>query len=1604
MYLHVHIVFVRMNITVSKVLKWILLALIAGVVIFFIAFFVLKIPSVQTRVVHIFQKSISKSIGTEISIESVELDFFDSFLLNGVYISGSDGHALALVDYAFLNIDWSLWDLIQRKITLEGLTLRNGDINLYRLDDGCPNTVFKPYKPKKKILDSDPVFDIFFDPTVISLEEIMVYESDWMKDRKQEIKIGQAKASLKSTNFSDRFEISELKVDGLEYVYDRDDFYLNGDTTCLLLKDKPDTTVPIYLIVENVDLKNGRFRFKNEFKKAWDFKDNRDYFDLADFDLQDINISADQFQLLGDSIILSDGQLNLVEKRGFQIKKLDFKNLQYLPTAIVLEDFEMVTNNSTLKNNFHMSFSSIDDFEDIGNQTKLDIGFDDIKLGIKDIMYFAPTLYDNDVFSKLQDKYLEFDGVLKGRPNNIIAKNFLLAISNEIRLQGDLNAKNLLDPDRAYLSVIVDDLQSNMNKILYYFPSLNFTEGMSSLGNIHMTGFWKGYLQNWTTRAEISTELGDLDVDLKMDLEDEEYAGDVSTPGFDLGRLVATDALGVVAASLEVLDGKRFAPKDFTAKVNGHIDEFEFQDYVYTNADLKGDFSHNQFEGLFYIEDPNLDLDFNGKVEFSDQQDFTFSSDINKADLGALGLIDQDIVLNGHVEMEILGKDFNNLNGSIDLDGFSYAKEVVPLDSLRIDLKASDDNQKNIKIQSKNISATILGKLDVINIIPDVFKLFEKNQPHLYHTLNLPAQNTKPIENYDFTYTIDVDDVGNLLRPFVDSLESLDEVAIDGKLYYDGSRLEYFTDLSSDHLNLYGFSAKDLKFLTKSDESGSSLSIKSDTLDIANVSLLDPDIRSSIYRDSFVYDIEVKNVNNTIDTIVLDGVLALPDDNHYKAKLDSASFRLRNKVWVLDTNNSVEYKPEYLFLDNIVFSNQKSNLYVQSVTEKSLIAGTRNLDAYFLNAFTHMPYMKINGELYTTVAVEDIFNFNGFEVDLSVEDLLINKDKYDNLQFNGYLINFKKPIRLSTTLTALDGEEVLKGGGSIEPLDGLKKLDFDLDLTTSNLPLSVIEYVMGSIISDSRGNLDANIEYQGVTPDAELEGTIDVDGSTVLTMLGTYLGFDDQKIKVTADKFDFNGVTIHDTEGNTAQLNGELKHHNFQDMYLSLATKTDHFKAMDLSNSGGNIFYGTAYTALDLDIHGPIEQLNIQTNVTSKPGTDIYLPLDNGTSVQTTFFYDIIDSTHVVQNVTGYTSLDTLVYNYGIYLDVTLNLTPDANVSIILDQSTGDILSGHGAGDINIVLTRSGDLTINGGYTIDEGVYNFAQLKNVVGITKSFEIESGSSILWTGDPIGATMDVTALYQTRAAPGVLIQEYLFNENIERQADNITTVELEMNLKNQLLQPDITFDLVFPDLTGELKNITTQKVNQLHQNEAELNAQAMSLLVRNQFKPPGNAFTFGQNLFVNTLSEYITSYLDQFITDALYQQLFADSDFITDIKVNNRYIRFDDEQKYSTNQGVNYDRTQYYELSADLEIKNKYDFIYVLHYDIGSSFGNQMLHDFIFKIPIREDKSLAVSLYTKQSRYQTSIRQKTGTGLIFTKSFDTFKEFRSKKQPPPAVINE
>jgi hypothetical protein len=136
-----------------------------------------------------------------------------------------------------------------------------------------------------------------------------------------------------------------------------------------------------------------------------------------------------------------------------------------------------------------------------------------------------------------------------------------------------------------------------------------------------------------------------------------------------------------------------------------------------------------------------------------------------------------------------------------------------------------------------------------------------------------------------------------------------------------------------------------------------------------------------------------------------------------------------------------------------------------------------------------------------------------------------------------------------------------------------------------------------------------------------------------------------------------------------------------------------------------------------------------------------------------------------------------------------------------------------------------------GDYVISEGDYLFT-LGNI--LNKRFAVEKGGTVSWNGAIEDASLDIRALYKTKASLSEIFGEEEFTELKAKMP-----VECVLSLSGRLLNPGISFDISLPTADERTRELLRLAID----TEEELRRQFLYLLVMNSFCPDPSLYNSG-----------------------------------------------------------------------------------------------------------------------------------------------------------------
>lgn len=1317
-----------------------------------------------------------------------------------------------------------------------------------------------------------------------------------------------------------------------------------------------DTTIvkePFRLSIDDLEINRTHFIFQNQNKV-----DTSHGMHYADLDVTDINGLFSHISIIDDSIHFHVESLNACEKSGVRLDNIiteghiSGKGFDFKPLSIHM-------NNSYIDaNQLAFEYGEWKNFVDFIDKVEMKGDFNIAQVTMDDIAYFAPALEGWKQEFKLEGK-------ITGKVNNLSGRGISIKTGYKTSFKGNFNIDGLPDIKTSFITVEAKELYSELSDLeniqLYPFKEgkkIELPESVKEVGDFTFKGDFTGFLNDFVAYGVLTSKRGNLksDVSLKQ-LENENllFSGRLKSQDLDLGTIIGSSILGKLDCNLEaelLMHNGDFV----SATLDGKIDRLGANNYEYTNIDLNGKLQPDDYSGEIIINDPALTLDFKGLINLSnDSIILDFNTNLLYADLGALNVlpIDHYSSLSGEIGVDFIGKEWTNLLGNMEATNISFCTDSSNFDFGRISLKNDTlSNSKRLIMDSDIISGEIAGNYNLSTISQDIIWEVSQSIPSFL------AYDSTYISQQDFKYNFVFHDIS-----FLQDLNIFDIDLTPGSELYGNispSTQNTNVNLLSDSLYLLGIQWKspELHLVANSEEI--SIDLVSETINYKDgPSYFQENVLSSkIIEDT---------INLSFDWLQMDesrGVFNLQalftDSLHFEVSSKDSRFSFLEKEWVIGDLGKIRYDSSYFSFHNIELATE-----LQSINVTGIYGGTREDTLQLeVNNFELSNFNYILQQFNYQVAGWSNGYLNWIREDGALK--LEAELEIDSAGINDYYIG---DIKLLSEKTSLDSSyhvrvslldetfEKLKIEGSLTPESADDLMDLKVDFTDFNL--KVLNYINIPGISDIKGFTKGEVRILGSFQKPRIQGKIDIsDASFFLEVLGVNFNFDNT-VDIYEDYIALDPFYMYDSKGQKGLAYGTVLHENLKEWNYDLSVDIDQFMVMNLKNKKDALFYGTAYGTGTANIWGYNKLIFIDVDATTNEGTEIYIPIKENNSVERKEFIEFISrDSSLLSKVDEKPIIDIS----GVDMNLDIKVTPDAQIELVFDEATGDLLNVRADGNLNLKIDKKG-FSMMGALETYEGEYVFT-FESI--INKNFKIPPGSKISWLGNPYDANIDITALYQTRASLAPL----MIGE--EEQYKSRVNTHVYLNLVGNLQSPDISFEIELPDSKEREKTALRSATSTIE----DLNKQVVSLLLLNSFQSISGWDESGGLATSNTfelLSNQVSSWLSQ-ISD--------------EVDVNVHY------RPSSNTTGQEFDVG----LTTDI-LDDRVSITTQLGFKEYSSSGtaNNIVGDFIVEYKLTQDGRIRLKGFNKSNDnselqfYQAPYTQ--GIGIIFRKDFDN----KMKRKP-------
>ncbi len=1323
--------------------------------------------------------------------------------------------------------------------------------------------------------------------------------------------------------------------------------------------------------------------------------------DFAHLKIENLRADLALPQLKNDDFLIDLRRLSLKEKSGLDIDKLSFQ--------------AAITSKKLKVDNFLLRFPS----------TTIEIP--EFKLSYKSFKEIKKSLYAENLPLDIQISNLNFSDFHSLEP-----KLSSIRGAYNINILGTGNLNNLkiqkidISNNSSNLGVnISGDINKLDNLREFSVENLKINAEWTPIGLFNAIG---GFISNNPEIANYITEIGNgsLDCDAEFDLNKGKLISglDIHSQVGEIGldadcklgksglsnKINVSELLSDISAEFDLyatnlalgqlLNQTKLGRTSFS--VEGNIDKLGKKlngeahlgvDYIQYNGlqlnALEANISkHDDLINMtLQSENALLSMLLNNELEILPDGNYNLRGDLNLNNLAlsSLGLAKptDELSIKSNVAYDLTGNNLDNLLGQFSIYNLNLKSSKI--EDLNIDhislLAEKEDSIKRYEIDSDFLSGYISGDFNFSNLATVIKGIIGRSVP----SLNSYAYTTKSSDWAEYKFSIQPND--DLARHLKLNVRPAVDVTISGS--YDASRGKGDLVLNAPYLiqgknKLIKNTSVDLILDATNGLAAtikSNLPVKNDRASIQ--------VNLSSFNDNMFTDISwmfEENKTGKGEMKFSASISRNPLSKQLEVRTDviPTSFFLNGAEWKID-GSKLYYSDKYAKVDKFKIWHGNQYLSINGVAsqhpEDLLNVGLNDINLDYIFNTLNINYVTFGGDATGEIDAKGLFTG---EMDLQTKFLKVHNFSYNNTvlgeaDIRSYWDRKEKMVSIQADIAEKDISKVKVNGGIYVTRDSLS-----FDMSAEHVNLSLLKPFMSAFTSDVGGRASGELKLFGNFSDIDMTGKAFADSVYMkVDYTNVYYNAKDS-VYFKPGRIVIPPLTLHDKYGNTAVMEGYVKHRYFHDpVFQFTLSQANKILGFDTSAADNPIWYGKIFASGRGALHGVPGLVSLQLDMTTEPNSQFTFSMEDTQVASEYTFLTFSDRNKVEEKVEVKEDFESEFLRRNrkkveaeessvFEMDIRCSITEAATLNLIMDPKAGDKIVAHGSGPMQISYNTEEDaMQIYGKYTLSEGNYNFS-LQDL--ILRDFKIKEGSNISFNGDVMKGVLDIVAAYRVNTNLSDLDKSFSTDRDLNRTS---VPVDALLKVNGAMTNPEISFDISLPTLTEDVE----RKVKSIISTEDQMSRQIIYLLALNRFYTPEymGATSNGGAEIASVASTTVSSQLSNFIgqltdkvslTPSFRSEKGDFSDMEVDVALSSRLLN----NRLLINGNFGYrDRT-----TSQTTFIGDFDIEYLLNKN-----GNLRLK--------------AYNHFNDQYYYLQSALTTQGLGVIYRKDFDNpFKFLRKRKK--------
>lgn len=1142
---------------------------------------------------------------------------------------------------------------------------------------------------------------------------------------------------------------------------------------------------------------------------------------------RDVGIDFANMHLLGIDTYIDDFSVENAAVAG-DIRRLSFEECR----GFVLDDlagYFLVHNGQikveraalkTAQSDINLDYLLLDgnnwlEYKDFVNKVPIICDVTDSKVSSEDVGHFAPAIWGWR--TTIRDASISMNGAVADFKGTVAHAT----LEDGGVLQGSARVKGLVDVDKTTFDIKIDKLRASTAEIAYLMNTiahLSFNESvmhyLDRVKGVNASGEFNGTIHNFKTKVKGSLRSGGS-VSLACAMKNpivgrKEVTATLSTNELDLKKLLSKDILGTatLTANVEAEFGD-----DQNPKIVGNVmaNSIVLNGCDFKNIGVVAGMEERRVVGSVTTNNDALLLKAQVITDFSEPSMPLYDADvvIERADLYAMNINRRDTisVLRGDVVLSARGTSFDDMNGALQIANAKYetADRECSADAVQVVVRSNED-ARTLTLTSNFADATFESRTSYKNVVDYLKNLLVQYIPKFYGE-DIPQNINSSLTEMSSEVAVlsfVSKNIDPLLNCITDGLEMAEGTKLEMAINPQDNRFN--VKASSEYLMHHNYLAANIDVSAGNATDSLVVAMSAEDFYVGMLHLSGVKVNGGS-KDNEI-DIEAMFADSVQDIrgeVSANAKISRKDnERNILISLNPSSISSGDTVWDISTDG-IEISPKRTEVRKFKIQGDTQELFIDGVmsdnVQDSIYMGLRNFSISPITQLTSRIGYEVTGKTNGYATIHSALKDTRIDARIELDSVNVSGVAVPNMLLTSQWDFGRSRASLGIS-TRSDNKRVIEG------FFAPSQMRYYARMRTEGVNLKLLDPLLSGVITNTEGKANVDLSISGKERMAELQGRILVD-SLATTIDYTRCRYSVPKaiIKVDNNRLFADNVPVFDRKGHEGKMSLDVSLAHLSNIEYNVGLQVREMEVLNTTERDNPMFYGTIFASGTGSIRGDKAGVNMDFAARSEDNSKFYMPLTDDSDISSA---DFVTFTTQQRDTTSYLVRKKKMFENkqkrrtssdgAMDISMALDVRPNAEVQLVIDPTVGDIIKATGEGSLNLRINPQANIfEMYGDYTIEKGSYLFT-LQNI--INKWFDIEPGSTIQWTGEPLDALLNIDAVYKLKASLQPLLEGSLTENNRSTRA---VPVECFIHLTDRLTQPTVTFDIVVPSADSEVQSL-------------------------------------------------------------------------------------------------------------------------------------------------------------------------------------------------------